>query len=91
VISIAPVAFEKSRKKIERSLSEREWLIEQNETLRKEGKVVRVISELDNADDLLRTDMTGYAKIESQWRPVGVAFTRWLIRFLFVEVWSWIP
>jgi multidrug resistance efflux pump len=91
VITIAPVAFEKSRRKIQRAFSEREWLIEQNETIRKEGKVVRVISELDNADGLLRTDMTGYAKIESQWRPVGVAFTRWLIRFLFVEVWSWIP
>jgi hypothetical protein len=35
--------------------------------------------------------MTGYAKIESKERPVVVAFTRWLMRFLFVEVWSWIP
>jgi putative peptide zinc metalloprotease protein len=91
VKAIAPVAFEKSKRKIERSLSEREGLIEQKELIRKEGKVVRVIAELDNPEGQLKTDMTGYAKIESGWRPVGVAFSQWLIRFLFIEVWSWIP
>lgn len=91
VVEIAPVAYEKSRKKIERAFSEREWLVEQNETIREKGKVVRVLSELPNKDGLLKTDMTGYAKIQGGWKPVGVAFTRWLIRFLFVEVWSWIP
>jgi multidrug resistance efflux pump len=91
VSRIAPVAYEKSKGKIERSYSEREWLIEQDETIREKGKVIRVLCELNNADGLLKTDMTGYAKIETSSRPVAVAFSRWLMRFLFVEVWSWIP
>lgn len=91
VVTIAPVAYEKSKGRVERTLSEREWRIEQKEILREKGKVVRVLCELSNADDSLKTDMTGYAKIDSGWKPVGIAFTRWLVRFLLVEVWSWIP
>jgi hypothetical protein len=52
---------------------------------------VRVLSELSNSDGLLKTDMTGYAKIECEWKPLVVAFTRWLVRFFLIEVWSWIP
>jgi len=88
---IAPVAFDQSKGKIERSYSDREWLIEQEETIREKGRVVRVICELDNPPSSLKTGMTGYAKIKAGERPVGVAFTRWLMRFIFVEVWSWIP
>jgi putative peptide zinc metalloprotease protein len=91
VTQIAPVAFEQSRKMIERAYSDREWLFEQKETIREKGRVIRVLCELDNSQGLLKTDMTGYAKIEGKERPVAVAFTRWLMRFLFVEVWSWIP
>jgi len=91
VSEIAPVAHEKSRRRIERTLSEREWILEQEEILREKGKVVRVLCELDSVDKLLKTDMTGYGKIECKWRPLGIAFTRWLVRFLLVEVWSWIP
>ena len=91
VMSIAPVAYEKSKGRIDRALSEREWRIEQKEILRKEGKVIRVLSDLQNTNGMLKTDMTGYAKIECARRPLGIAFTRWLVRFIFVEVWSWIP
>ena len=91
VTQIAPVAFERSRGKIERAYSDREWLIEQDQTIREKGRVIRVLCELDNSDELLKTDMTGYGKIECRWRPVGIAFTQWFTRFLFVEVWSWIP
>ena len=89
-MSIAPVAYEKSRKRVERTLTETELIIEKNEIIREQGKVVRVLSELSNADGLLKTDMTGYAKIECEKKPVGIAFTRWLVRFITVEVWSWI-
>jgi multidrug resistance efflux pump len=91
VVAIAPVAYEKSRRRVERTLSEREWRFEQEEILREKGKVVRVLSELSNSDGLLKTDMTGYAKIECEWKPLVVAFTRWLVRFFLIEVWSWIP
>ena len=91
VTAVAPVAYEKSLRRIRRALSDRESRFEQREILREKGKVVRVICELSDMDPSLRTDMTGYAKIETKWMPVGIAFTRWLVRFIFVEVWSWIP
>jgi putative peptide zinc metalloprotease protein len=91
VKEIATVAYEKSRRRIERGYSDREWLIEQNEIIREKGRVVRVLAEIDNPEGILKTDMTGYAKIACRWQPVGIAYTRWLIRFLFVEFWSWIP
>lgn len=91
VMAIAPVAYEKTKGRVERSLSERELLLAQSETRKKEGMVIRVLSELDNSDGLLKTEMTGYAKIECERKPLGIVYTRWLARLLFVEVWSWIP
>jgi multidrug resistance efflux pump len=91
IVAVAPVAYEKSRGRIERTYTEQELILEQNETLKGEGKVVRVLSELPNEDGLLKTDMTGYAKIDCGVKPVCIAFTRWLVRFIMVEVWSWIP
>jgi multidrug resistance efflux pump len=91
VVAIAPVAYEKSIERVERTLSEREQLYGRTRTFREEGNVVRVLSELPNEDGFLKTDMTGYAKIDSENKPVIVAFTRWLVRFIMIEVWSWIP
>ncbi len=54
-------------------------------------RVVRVGSRLSNADSLLRTQMTGYAKIDGGEKPLAVAFTRMLVRFFTIEVWSWLP
>ena len=92
VTEIAPVAYERSRGRVEqRTLSERELLYERASPLREQGKVVRVLTELLNENNRLKTDMTGYAKIESGRTTVAGAFFRWLIRFFRVEVWSWIP
>jgi multidrug resistance efflux pump len=91
VVEIAPVAYEKSIERVERALSEREHLYGRTQILREEGKVVRVLSELSNEDGYLKTDMTGFAKIDCENKPVIVAFSRWLVRFIMVEVWSWIP
>jgi putative peptide zinc metalloprotease protein len=91
VITIGPTAYEKSLGRVERTLSEKEWLFERKSIFREEGKVVRVLSKLPNEEGLLKTDMTGYAKIETSNKPVIVAFTRWLVRFVLVEIWSWIP
>ena len=55
------------------------------------GKVVRVITNIPNPKMELRPDMTGEAKIEGGWKPVIVAFTKAIVRFFMVEVWSWFP
>ena len=89
VISIAPVGYNQVRGKSERVLTEKEH---RNMPIAREGdKVIRVITTINNIDDLLRTDMTGYAKVSGSWKPAGVAYTRWLMRFVLVTVWSWIP
>jgi multidrug resistance efflux pump len=56
-----------------------------------QGKVVRVLTEIPNPQMMLKPDMTGEAKIESGWKPLIVAFTGAIVRFVMVEVWSWLP
>ncbi|NJM97108.1 MAG: hypothetical protein HC800_07940 [Phormidesmis sp. RL_2_1] len=55
------------------------------------GRMLHVIIELPNPSGVLRPGMTGYAKIEGTTMPVAAAFSRSLIRFIKVEVWSWLP
>lgn len=55
------------------------------------GNVVMVIAVLPNADLALKTGMTGYAKIQGNDTRVGAAFTRALVRFFLIEIWSWLP
>jgi putative peptide zinc metalloprotease protein len=56
------------------------------------GKVaVRVLTEIANPEGLLKSDMTGYAKIAASRRPVWRVLFDPLVRFIMVEVWSWIP
>jgi putative peptide zinc metalloprotease protein len=88
VLAIAPAGYDQARGRVERVLTEREFRTMQ--VVPPQGKVIRVLSEFPITEGI-HTDMTGYAKIEGTWMPVGVAFTRWLIRFIWVEVWSWIP
>lgn len=56
-----------------------------------ESRFVRVLTNLPNSDGLLKPEMTGYAKIESETRPLGMVLTRTIIRFFLVQVWYWIP
>ena len=55
------------------------------------GKVVRVLMTLEDPDHQLRPEMTGQAKIYSGWYPSAYVFTRAIVRFLLIEVWSWLP
>ena len=55
------------------------------------GKIIRVVTEFENSDGLMKTGMTGYAKIEGGTLPVWQAFSLAIVRFFKVEVWSWIP
>lgn len=53
--------------------------------------VVRVIVDIPNKDKLLKPGMSGQAKIQGRTMPVILAFTRPIIRFVQVQIWSWIP
>ena len=55
------------------------------------GKMVRVTSDIDNSKGMLKTGMTGYAKIQGDELPAALAFTRWIVRFFQIELWSWVP
>lgn len=55
------------------------------------GKVVRVQVALDDPEQRLLPGMTGNAKLQGDWHPAIVVFSRALVRFVFVELWSWIP
>ncbi len=89
VTAIAPAAYNEPRHRVERVLTEKEYRGMQ--VLPQQGGVIRVISEFPKTDGLLHTDMTGYAKIHTRYMPFGVAWTRWLMRLILVEIWSWIP
>jgi putative peptide zinc metalloprotease protein len=54
-------------------------------------RAVRVITEIPNPDGLLKSDMTGYAKIATGQRPVWDVLLRPFLRWCMVEVWYWIP
>lgn len=55
------------------------------------GQVVSVLIEIDDEDGLLMPGMSGYAKIRGETMPVIFAFSRPLVRFFRLEIWSWLP
>lgn len=55
------------------------------------SRVVRVLIQIPNEGEQLKSGLTGYAKIEAEWKPIGVILTRLVVRFFLVEVWYWIP
>ncbi len=54
-------------------------------------RVVRVMIEIPNPEGLLKSQMTGFAKITAGEQWLIVAFTRALVRFVMLEMWSWLP
>lgn len=55
------------------------------------GTIIRVQVVLQDPHGRLRTGMTGNAKVDAGWSLTGIVFTRAIARFVFVELWSWIP
>lgn len=55
------------------------------------GKVVRVLVAIDHAGAEVKPGMTGHAKIRGGVYPAIVVYTRALARFVFIEIWSWLP
>lgn len=66
-------------------------LIDWNVTEQTFGNVIKVIVTIDNEDGRLKNGMTGYAKIDGDSLLVWEAFSRAVVRFAQVQVWSWIP
>ncbi|MBI3156608.1 MAG: efflux RND transporter periplasmic adaptor subunit [Burkholderiales bacterium] len=85
-VRIRPVSFA-----AEREFHGKVTLIDRNITPKSTGSVIKVQATIDNRDGLLRTGMTGRAKVLGESMPVWQAFTRAIVRFVQVQVWSWIP
>ena len=59
---------------------------------RDEGtRFVDVIVEVPNENNLLLPGMSGHAKVQGETMPVFLAFSRSIIRFIKIEIWSWLP
>lgn len=54
-------------------------------------KFITVIFDIPNTEKILKAGMTGYAKIQGRTMPLIVAFSRPIVRFIQIEVWSWLP
>ena len=65
--------------------------IDRNVTTKSTGNVIKVIATIENRAGLLRTGMTGRAKVDGVTMPVWKAFSRSVARFFQIQVWSWIP
>lgn len=55
------------------------------------GKVIRVTVQVPNEDGRLSSGMTGFAKVAAEERPVWQAFSRMILAFFQIELWSWLP
>ena len=55
------------------------------------GKMITVTSQMDNPEGILKSGLTGQAKISGEETIVAIAFTKAIVRFVRVEIWSWLP
>lgn len=89
VVSIQPVAVtDETSGQTNRSEQTGKDVKVVNETA---GKVVKVIARIKNPSGTIKPGMSGYAKIDGEVKPVVVVFTRSLMRFIKIEMWSWLP
>jgi putative peptide zinc metalloprotease protein len=91
VVSIAPVASTNAADKTTANVYGQTQGSAQVSMSNSTYKVVRVLTEIPNDGALLKTDMTGYAKIATEDRPVWDVLFRPAIRWCKVQVWYWIP
>ncbi len=90
VKTLMPVIVEKSEDLLKQASVEQERGAVRNLNTPQE-QVIPVLVEIEDAAGLLKTDMTGFAKIDAGWKPIGYALFHPVIRFFQVRVWSWIP
>lgn len=90
VTSILPLVIDKNRDVMQQASVEQEQGMVRNLNMPEE-RIVPVLAEIDNEGVPFRSEMTGFAKIDAGWKPLGYAFLHPIIRFVTVQVWSWIP
>jgi multidrug efflux pump subunit AcrA (membrane-fusion protein) len=90
VTAIIPQVMDKSEDLIKKASVEQERNMMRNASAPEE-RIVPVLATVDDAEGLFTSDMTGFAKIDAGWKPVGYAFLHPVLRFFTVQVWSWIP
>lgn len=54
-------------------------------------RFVKVLVDIPNTERSLKAGMSGYAKIEGRTMPLIAAFSRSVVRFVQIELWSWLP
>lgn len=50
-----------------------------------------ILIEIDSSSERFKGGMTGYAKVSGPVVPLAYAFLRPVIRFVYLELWSWLP
>ena len=54
-------------------------------------RMFQVLIEVEKPPFVLKAGMTGYAKISAGFKPLGLLLARPIVRFVQIEVWSWLP
>lgn len=54
-------------------------------------RLFRVLIEVEKPPFVLKAGMTGYAKINAGYQPLGMLLARPIVRFIQIEMWSWLP
>ena len=54
-------------------------------------RMFQVLIEVKKPPFVLKAGMTGYAKISAGFKPLGLLLARPMLRFVQIEVWSWLP
>lgn len=54
-------------------------------------RLFRVLIEVEKPPFTLKAGMTGFAKINAGYQPLGLLLARPIIRFVQIEMWSWLP
>ncbi|EGJ11036.1 MULTISPECIES: HlyD family secretion protein [Rubrivivax] len=84
-VRVRPNAFN------DRTFEGRVERIDGNVSVKPAGRVVKVVAVVDNGGGALKSGMTGYAKVDAGTMPVWQAFSQAVVRFVNVQVWSWLP
>jgi putative peptide zinc metalloprotease protein len=54
-------------------------------------RMFSVLIEIEKPPFALKAGMTGYAKISAGYQPLGLLLARPILRFVQIELWSWLP
>jgi len=55
------------------------------------ARMFRVLIEVEKPPFSLKAGMTGYAKMNAGYQPLGLLLARPIVRFVQIEMWSWLP